>query len=217
MHSIERELSRGFFTLRGGHRVGVAGIAHWSGDVQDGWRTVTSLNIRVARARSRPMPPAVEELAARSANWLVAGPPGSGKTTLLRDVARALSRRGMRVAVVDERCELFPCSGKGFALPVPLHCDVLSDVPKAEGILGAVRSLGPQYILCDELGGEADLAAVAQGLACGVRFVVSVHGECGEDLVRRCGPLWGMGGFVRAVFLQGQEAPGQVRQVVCCP
>lgn len=217
VHSIERELTRGFFTLRGGHRVGVAGIAHWSGEVQTGWRTVTSLNIRVARARSRPLPADVEELTARSANWLVAGPPGSGKTTLLRDVARALSRRGARVTVVDERCELFPCSGKGFALPVPLHCDVLSDMPKAEGILTAVRSLGPQYILCDELGGGADLAAVEQGLACGVRFIVSVHGECVEDLTRRCGSLWGMGGFVRAVFLRGQETPGQVRQVVCCP
>ena len=214
---IERELTRGFFTLRGGHRVGVAGIAHWSGEVRTGWRTVTSLNIRVARARSRPLPADVEELTARSANWLVAGPPGSGKTTLLRDVARALSRRGARVTVVDERCELFPCSGKGFALPVPLHCDVLSDMPKAEGILTAVRSLGPQYILCDELGGGADLAAVEQGLACGVRFIVSVHGECVEDLTRRCGSLWGMGGFVRAVFLRGQETPGQVRQVVCCP
>ena len=128
--------------------------------------------------------------------------------------AHALSEKGRRVAVVDERCELFPCTSRGFALPVPNHCDVLSDMPKAEGILSAVRSLGPQDVLCDELGGVEDMAAVRQGLGCGVCFVASIHGETKEDLQLRCGALLGKGGFAHAVFLRGNQAPGQIAEVM---
>lgn len=129
-------------------------------------------------------------------------------------MAHALSEKGRRVAVVDERCELFPCTSRGFALPVPNHCDVLSDMPKAEGILSAVRSLGPQDVLCDELGGVEDMAAVRQGLGCGVCFVASIHGETKEDLQLRCGALLGKGGFAHAVFLRGNQAPGQIAEVM---
>ena len=214
VHSVERELARGFFTLRGGHRVGVAGIAHWAGETQDGWRVVTSLNIRIARAVSAPLPEQMTALIDASGSWILVGPPGSGKTTLLRQVAYALSEKGRRVAVVDERCELFPCTSRGFALPVPYHCDVLSDMPKVEGILSAVRSLGPQDVLCDELGGAEDMAAVQQGLGCGVRFVASIHGETREDLQLRCGALLGKGGFEYAVLLKGNQAPGQIAEVM---
>lgn len=214
VHSVERELARGFFTLRGGHRVGVAGIAHWAGETQDGWRVVTSLNIRIARAVSAPLPEQMTALIDASGSWILVGPPGSGKTTLLRQVAYALSEKGRRVAVVDERCELFPCTSRGFALPVPYHCDVLSDMPKAEGILSAVRSLGPQDVLCDELGGAEDMAAVQQGLGCGVRFVASIHGETREDLQLRCGALLGKGGFEYAVLLKGNQAPGQIAEIM---
>ena len=214
VHSVERELARGFFTLRGGHRVGVAGIAHWTGETQDGWRVVTSLNIRIARAVSAPLPRQTAALIDAPGSWILVGPPGSGKTTLLRQVAHALSEKGRRVAVVDERCELFPCTSRGFALPVPYHCDVLSDMPKAEGILSAVRSLGPQDVLCDELGGVEDMAAVQQGLGCGVCFVASIHGETREDLQLRCGALLGKGGFEYAVLLKGNQAPGQIAEIM---
>ena len=82
-HSVERELARGFFTLRGGHRVGVAGIAHWAGETQDGWRVVTALNIRIARAVSAPLPEQMTALIDASGSWILVGPPGSGKTTVI--------------------------------------------------------------------------------------------------------------------------------------
>ena len=163
---------------------------------------------------SAPLPEQMTALIDASGSWILVGPPGSGKTTLLRQVAYALSEKGRRVAVVDERCELFPCTSRGFALPVPYHCDVLSDMPKAEGILSAVRSLGPQDVLCDELGGAEDMAAVQQGLGCGVRFVASIHGETREDLQLRCGALLGKGGFEYAVLLKGNQAPGQIAEIM---
>ena len=49
VHSYEQQLARGFFTLPGGHRVGVAGLFHMQGQAMKGLCTVTSLNIRIAR------------------------------------------------------------------------------------------------------------------------------------------------------------------------
>ena len=58
------------------------------------------------------------------------------------------------------------------------------------------------------------MAAVRQGLGCGVCFVASIHGETKEDLQLRCGALLGKGGFAHAVFLRGNRAPGQIAEVM---
>ena len=157
VHSYEQQLARGFFTLPGGHRVGVAGLFHMQGQAMKGLCTVTSLNIRIARTVTGELPaPLRDHLLGPFRGLVLVGPPGSGKTTLLRGVSALLSRAGKKVAVVDERMEIWPCGPGGFAAPVPMHCDVLSGCDKREGILSALRSLGPQVILCDELGDEND-------------------------------------------------------------
>ena len=56
VHSYEQQLARGFFTLPGGHRVGVAGLFHMQGQAMKGLCTVTSLNIRVARTVTGELP-----------------------------------------------------------------------------------------------------------------------------------------------------------------
>ena len=66
----------------------------------------------------------------------------------------------------------------------------------------------------DELGGAEDMAAVQQGLGCGVRFVASIHGETREDLQLRCGALLGKGGFEYAVLLKGNQSPGQIAEIM---
>ncbi len=117
---------------------------------------------------------------------LIVSPPGGGKTTLLRDLATVLSRgeRGflpMRVAVIDEKNEIFPSSMiKGAGL-----CDHLCGYPKAEGITLATRLLSPQIILCDEIGTSEEGEALLSALHCGCTFYASAHGESRRDVERR--------------------------------
>ena len=110
VHSYEREIAEGFFTIGGGHRVGVAGTA--VRDAQGGIlqiKSPTSLCIRVARTPNGLLPPQLTDLLTEPAlGLLIAGAPGSGKTTVLRACSRALSGLGRRTAVVDERRELWP-------------------------------------------------------------------------------------------------------------
>lgn len=179
LHSYEEQLAQGFFTLPGGHRVGVAGLLRRENGVLKGFQSITSLNLRVARSAVQTLPAQLlnhlESPAFRG--LILIGPPGSGKTTLLRAVSAQLSRQKQKVSVVDERMEIWPCGPFGFAGEVPENCDVLSGFGKAEGIQQALRGLGPDVILCDELGSQEELELIRKGAGAGVRFVCTMHGS----------------------------------------
>lgn len=179
LHSYEEQLAQGFFTLPGGHRVGVAGLLRRENGVLKGFQSITSLNLRVARSAVQTLPkPLMEHLDSPTFRGLILiGPPGSGKTTLLRAVSAQLSQQKKKVSVVDERMEIWPCGPFGFAGDVPENCDVLSGFGKAEGIQQALRGLGPDVILCDELGSSGELELIRKGSGAGVQFVCTMHGS----------------------------------------
>lgn len=217
LHSYERQLAQGFFTLPGGHRVGVGGILQCENGALRGFRSVTSLNIRIARSIlcSIPLPLKRHLESPEFRGMVLIGPPGSGKTTLLRTLSNLLSDEGKKVAVVDERMEIWPCGPFGFAGNVPLNCDVLSGFPKQEGIEKALRCLGPDVILCDELGSAEDLDAVRRGAAAGVCAVCTLHGnEMEAPCLRFQKSREELGRLFSSLVLLGQEPhPGVIREV----
>ena len=113
---------------------------------------------------------------------------GSGKTTVLRDAALWLSRIGLRVAVADEREELFACETDGYRL------DVLGGMDKAQALPMLIRTMTPQVIVTDELGRNEDALAVLDALRCGVGLIVSAHARSIKEAAER--PV------IRELFLQ---------------
>lgn len=215
--SYENQLCRGFFTLRGGHRVGVAAAAVWDGDRLCQPKTVTSLVIRIARDVPLRQPKRWHALLdGPLPQLLIAGAPGSGKTTVLRGLAALLSEKGLRVAVADERCELFPPDTDGFGVDRPWNCDVLSGLPKSIALEQALRSLSPQILLCDELGGGEE-TGVLQSLNSGVGFIATVHAADRKELLARpqVRALLEASAVRKAVFLSGTQPgePGDVWDV----
>ncbi len=108
------------------------------------------------------------------------GNPDSGKTTLLRGVARELAKQNRAVAVIDERREIFP-SEESAALPL----DILSGIPKGQAVQMALRTLSPQVILLDELGGLEETMALEQGFFSGVEFIATLHAATPEEATLR--------------------------------
>lgn len=201
LYRFEQQMAEGYMPLEGGHRVGVCGMMTRQNDGI--WRmvTVTSVCLRIARRIDGASAPIREHLftpEGRPRRVLLLGAPGCGKTTVLRDAALYMAR-DVRVAVADEREELFAQSAKEDKGAL----DVLGGADKARAFAMLIRSMSPQAIVCDELGREEDVQAVLDAARCGVSVLASAHADGLEDMLRRpvLQRLFDAGVFERYVHL----------------
>ncbi|NEU29608.1 stage III sporulation protein AA [bacterium LRH843] len=223
MYAFEEELKRGFITIRGGHRVGLAGkVVLDQGQVKT-LRDISSFNIRIARQTVGVADSLVKELYdGRWLNTLFIGPPQSGKTTMLRDVARLISEGfpnrnipPLKVGIVDERSEIAASMNGVPQLELGMRVDVLDGCPKAEGMMMLIRSMSPDVLIVDEIGRKEDVLAVQEALHAGVKVMTTAHGFSMEDVAKRpeLNVLFELQAFERCVELTRTYRPGVVKRI----
>lgn len=216
VYSMENSINSGFISLAYGHRAGICGTGFYN-DKGFAVKNITSINLRIARSKRFECPQELKGLlASPQIGLLVVGMPSSGKTTVLKEIIVQLSLQGTRVSVIDERCELLPSK-----TDLPAHCDVFSAYPKAVGMLMAIRSMSPQIIVCDEIGGADDAKAVMAAANCGVGLIMSMHAGSISQLLRRpqAKTVLNTGVFTHACVLKGAQAPSQIERIeeICLP
>lgn len=215
VHSHQNEIAAGYVTLPGGCRVGIGGqfLDHPEQGIL--LQKLRSLNLRISRQKSVVLPDKLRQLLDRPfTGMLLVGEPDSGKTTLLRSIAQYLTRQRRLTVVIDERGEIFPPQNPR-TFPEFEPVDVISGIAKDRAVQMALRTLSPQVILLDELGGMPEVAALEQGLFSGVDFVATLHASSLEEACRRPQvQLLRKQDALRAmVLLQGRQSPGQIREV----
>lgn len=219
VHSFTDAINRGYITVSGGHRAGVAGTAVSENGKITSVRDICCINLRIAREiRS-----AADEIYKKFfdnglSSVIIAGPPASGKTTILRDLSRQLSgaERGRmhKTFICDERGEIGACVSGIPQNDIGLNADIISCYPKYEGILIGLRSFSPDIIICDEIATEEEAFAVEYGLNSGVCFALSIHAKDEREL--RTKPimkrLLGSGSFGNIVLLSSENI-GRIKKI----
>ena len=196
LYALEEEMRQGFFTIEGGHRVGLCGHMSYhgtdAGNQADVLRDISGLNIRIAREMKGCAKKIVPYLRRGNSifNTLIFAPPGEGKTTYLRDCIRILSTGepgspGMKGGVVDERSEIAACHQGMPQNDLGPRTDVLDNCPKEIGMRMLLRSMSPEIIAVDELGKEADYVAVKDVMRAGVRLLGTIHAGSKQEIMKK--------------------------------
>jgi len=224
IYTLEEELKRGYITISGGHRIGLAGkVILLDGKVK-AIRDISSFNIRIAREKigiAEAMIPYIFQ-----EDWMhtmIIGPPQTGKTTLLRDIARIISSghspRGInarKVGIVDERSEIAGCVNGVPQLTFGYRLDVLDACPKAEGMMMMIRSMSPDVLIVDEIGRREDAEAIQEAVHAGIKLMMTTHGSSIEEIRKRPSlrDIIDLKIFERFVILSRAAGPGTITKIL---
>jgi stage III sporulation protein AA len=222
-YTLEEELKRGYITIEGGHRVGLAGKVILEGGIVKGIRNLSSFNIRIAREKlgiAKSIFPYVYDNGWK--HTMMIGSPQTGKTTLLRDLARMISTGipeknipPYKVGIVDERSEIAGCVNGIPQLMFGPRVDVLDACPKAEGMMMLIRSMSPDVLIVDEIGRVEDGQAIQEAVNAGITLVMTTHGSSFSEVRKRpvINDIVSLQTIERFVELRRGDEPGKVHQV----
>ena len=174
LYSHAETIKEGYICADGGIRAGVCGRAVTRGGVIDAVTDISSVNVRIPHR----IPGAADRIVkyigdgTTCSGMLIYSRPGVGKTTVLKELIRKLAcgDHAHRVAVVDTRFELYTGIQDELML-----ADHLCGYPRGKGIEIAVRTMSPEFVVCDEISTADDARAVEEASSSGVYVIATCH------------------------------------------
>ena len=224
IYTLEEELKRGYITVSGGHRIGLAGKVILEEGKVKAIRDIASFNIRIAKEKigiaEKITPYIFKDF------WMhtmIIGPPQTGKTTMLRDIARIIStgnhEKGIhayKVGIVDERSEIAGCVNGIPQMSFGHRLDVLDACPKAEGMMMMIRSMSPDVLVVDEIGRLEDAEAIQEAVHAGIRLIMTTHGSSMDEVRNRpsLNTIIDQNIFQRFIVLSRSQGPGTITHIL---
>lgn len=177
IYAYTEQLKNAYITVEGGIRIGIGGEYVTDGGKIKTVHKPTSLNIRIphdAKGCASHIYKVLSKINPQAT--LIFSPPGYGKTTILRDLARqAGGNLGHNVLVYDERYELSATNGDSAGFDLGMNSDVVRGADKLSGFYNAIRVMKPDVLICDELYGDNDFAAIKYAADCKIQVFASTH------------------------------------------
>lgn len=217
IYSVQNEINSGFITIKGGHRVGIVGTCVFENDSIKNIKYISSLNIRVAREVLGCSTKILSLIINKKNfnNTLILSPPGCGKTTIIRDMIRQLSNgneicNAYNIGLVDERSEIAAMYRGNPQNDIGRRTDVMNNCHKSIGMKMLIRSMGPQIIATDEIGGSKDEEAMFEAVYSGVKLLLTAHGEKISDVSKN---IVDSKVFKNIVVLKNVNKPGELDKI----
>lgn len=184
IYSVQQDINSGFILVNGGHRIGIVGDVIYLDEKIKNIKNISSMNIRVAKQIYDVADNVINYIYkdGKVNNTLIVSPPACGKTTMLRDVIRKISNFGKNVSVIDERGELAAKYQAEAMLDLGDRTDIISFSNKKDGFSICLRSMAPDVICTDEIGGMCDVQSLIDIAKCGVSFIATMHANDYKDV-----------------------------------
>ena len=215
LYTAENSLKQGFVTVEGGNRIGISGSAVITDNKISSLKNISGLNYRIAKEICGVADNVIDNIYrnGKVLNTLIISPPCCGKTTILRDIARSLSEKGVKVSVADERNEISAISYGELGFNLGYSLDVLDGASKTEAFKILIRSMSPQVIITDELGGDEDYFAIKKAIYSGVSVIATVHADSRETFLKSHLDFNNL--FNCYITLNRSNGPGTIGEIYC--
>lgn len=179
MYRYDEQIKQGYLTMKGGHRVGLAGEVVLKNNNISYMTNITYMNIRIAKQLIYDLTQVIQKLVKRQGlyNCCIIGPPQVGKTTFIRSLSYELSKQ-YKTFLIDERSELSETMPRTAFRMI----DILKNCPKHIAVTMAIRSMSPELIVVDEIGSNQDVIAIHDAMNAGVNVMCTIHGYHKEDI-----------------------------------
>ena len=191
VYSYQNQICNGYITLNGGHRVGISGNVSYEDKKVLNINYVYSLSFRIAKqipgSSNKIQKYVIFEDEKKVFNTLIVGIPGSGKTTILKDLIRIISTNKnfvKNIGIVDERGEISSMYKGQIVNDLGERVDVLENIPKSIGMKMLIRSMSPDIIVADEIGGIDDSKIINYAICSGVTGIFTAHGSSLKDIMK---------------------------------
>lgn len=183
--SVNDRIKQGFITLQNGARVGITGEIVYENNKISTIKNVSSLNIRIPHEIYGCAEIAFNYCLTNTfENTLIISPPGAGKTTIMRDLARQISKHNIayNIMIIDERNEISNTISGVTNFDVGILTDVIINSSKEFGFNTSIRTMRPDIIFTDEIGGINDIESIKKAATCGIKVAATIHASSLNDL-----------------------------------
>lgn len=221
IHSYLDEISKGFITIKGGHRIGVYGTVITENKKVLSIKDISSLNIRIAREIIGCSDILFEKIFSNKiSSTLIVGVPNSGKTTILRDIVKNFSNgkksKIKKVSVIDERGEITNMYNGQTQNSLGFATDIYNLCPKEIGIEMALRAGSPDIIVCDEIGSDDDADLMLKAMLSGVKIIATTHASSIDELRCKDNIMKMLSNriFEKIVILDSSDNIGKIKKIV---